>query len=384
MSGITKSYDVIVVGAGPSGLNTAFGLARNGHKVLIIEAKEEVGKDVVCAGVVGKELFEKFEISRNSIIRPVCYAQVCSPSGTIVSYEEQEPFAYVIDRKLFDKELLDRAITAGAEIALNTSARDIEIRTDGVSVTVEIEKRFSDILNSQVLVLATGIRTELSRKVGLGYPERFLKAVQEEVPVSRTLPLSVFVGNEISDSAFAWAIPTRDEFMRVGLMAEDDCIERFRKFSVKNFPHSKFDSPEVKPIAQGLVSRTFGDRVLVVGEAAGQVKTTTGGGIYWGMQCADIAVNVLVSAFKKGDFSAKTLSEYEKGWQKLIGDEIKSGLIVRKLCSYLNDSQIERIIQLARTDGLIDFIRQNALFDWHGKALINLLKMKSITEIIKS
>ncbi|MEM5810032.1 MAG: NAD(P)/FAD-dependent oxidoreductase [Candidatus Aenigmatarchaeota archaeon] len=377
----TKSYDILVVGAGPSGLNTAFGLARNGYNVLIIEARKEVGKGIVCAGVVSEEVFQKFDLTRNSIIREINYAEVRSPYGTSVSYKEEKPFAYVIDRKLFDHELQEKAISAGAEIQLDTEVKSVEIKNDGVEVFAE--SNGTKVFYADIIVLATGIRTDLSRKLGLGYPKRFLKAIQEEISFSTAMPLTVFVGNDISDSAFAWTIPSRDGLLRVGLMAEDDCIRRFEKFTVKNFPGTKFNNPKVKPIAQGLVEGTFRDRCIVVGESAGQVKTTTGGGIYWGLLCSEIAVDVINKAFIKGDFSAGTLSEYEKRWHELIGDEIRAGLTVRRFCSYLGDKQIERIIQLARTDGLIDFIRRNAVFDWHGRTLLNLLKMDSLREIFR-
>lgn len=378
----TKSYDVIIVGAGPAGLNTAYGLAESGHKVLLLEAKDEVGKDVVCAGVVGTELFAKFNLSRESIIREIYFAEVKSPFGTTVRYSDEKPFACVIDRKIFDRELLKRALSFGAEIFLKTSVNHIEISNDNVTVFADTEQE-KLVFYSKVLVLATGIKTDLSRRIGLGYPVRFLKAIQEEIEISTTPPLTIFVGNEISDSAFAWAIPTDDRFMRVGLMAEDECSKRFNKFTGKYFSNIKFAKSKMKPIAQGLVNRTFRNRALVVGEAAGQVKTTTGGGIYWGMLCSELAVNVLESAFKRGDFSSEKLSEYEKRWQKLIGDEIKTGLKLRKLCGYLSDEQIEQIIQLAKTDGMIDFIRRNALFDWHGNALLNLLKTNSLRKIIE-
>ncbi|MEW6068082.1 MAG: NAD(P)/FAD-dependent oxidoreductase [Nitrospirota bacterium] len=383
MSESTKSYDVIIVGAGPSGLNAAGCLTENGHKVLTLEAKDEVGKDIICGGVVGKEVFDKFNISHESVLREINTAQMTSPYGATVSYSEEKPFAYVIDRRKFDSELLQRAVSRGAEIHLKTKVTDVCVNYNNVDVYAECDG-LKRVYRSKAIVLATGIKTDLSKRLGLGYPKMFLKAIQQEVELPESSLLTVFLGNEISDSAFGWAIPTKDRRFRIGLVAEDDCNQRFHIFLKKKFHSFNNVSPQVKPIAQGIVTGTFRDRVLVVGESAGQVKTTTGGGIYWGLLCSEIACDVLTRAFKKDNFSAEVLSEYERLWHEKIADEIKSGLLVRRIYSYLTDTQIERIIQHARSNGVIDFIKKRAVFDWHGKTLLNLFKKQSLIEIFNN
>jgi digeranylgeranylglycerophospholipid reductase len=131
---------------------------------------------------------------------------------------------------------------------------------------------------------------------------------------------------------------------------------------------------QLKPIAQGVVSRTFGERVLVVGEAAGQVKTTTGGGVFFGLVCAEIASNIVDQSFKDDDFSDKKLSLYEKQWKAQIGTEIRLGAVARNFCGKLKDQQVEKIFGLVQTDGFFDFIAKNADFDWHGRFVLKLLK----------
>lgn len=377
----TKNYDVIVVGAGPSGLNTAKGVAEYGLKVCVFESKPDAGVDIICSGVVGVELFDKFDISANSIIQKINTARLMSPLGNSINYSDNKPFACVIDRTVFDKELKQKAISKGAEIYFRRYVTDLHIEHDSVLVFVKNDGNLTAEYRAKVVVLATGLNTAISKRIGLGYPVRFTKAIQQVVEIKDVYPLTIFVGNEISNSAFAWLIPSRPRKYIVGLMAEDDYVMKFKKFTAKNFPGVLFSEPQVKPIAQGAVTKSFTHRVLVVGEAAGQVKTTTGGGIYWGLLCSEIACDVIREAFKKSKFDAEALFTYEKRWKKVILSEINTGLIVKKLCSYLNDDQIERIIQLAKTDGLIDFIKKNAVFDWHGKALFNLLGMNSLKEI---
>jgi len=379
---MTKSYDVIVVGAGPAGLKITQVLVEKGVSAVVLEKKSIAGDGVVCAGVVGTELFDRFKISKNSVVREIKTARLLSPYGTPFYYTEDKPFAYVINREKFDRELMGNARNAGADFHFNTEVKDVVIAHDGVKAFAKCNDDEIEF-KSRMLVLATGVNTYLSRKLKLGYSRRFLHAIQTEVSLNEEYPLTVYVGNEISDSAFAWLIPAEQNTFRIGLMCEDDCVRRFKVLTERYFPGIEFHKINVKPISQGITGPSFSDRLIAVGESAGQVKTTTGGGIYWGMLCAEIGGEVILDGLKNNKLGADFLWEYEKRWKSLIWKEIKAGLMVRKFCSMLRDSQIEKIIQLARTDGLVSFIKKNAEFDWHGRALFALLKMDTLQEIFK-
>ena len=90
-------------------------------------------------------------------------------------------------------------------------------------------------------------------------------------------------------------------------------------------------------LALRLLRKTCGERILVVGDAAGQVKPTSGGGIYYGMLCADIAANTLNTALHRDDLSVKNLSRYDREWRRKLGREIMIGYWARKLFERLSD-----------------------------------------------
>jgi len=113
---------------------------------------------------------------------------------------------------------------------------------------------------------------------------------------------------------------------------------------------------------------------LIVGEAAGQIKTTTGGGLYFGLLCSELASLVITEAFKKNDFSEERLSMYEKEWKFLISKEIRVGMAIRKLCGRLNNNQIEKIFRVVKSDGFFDYIAKNADFDWHSMFVSDFYK----------
>ena len=138
-----------------------------------------------------------------------------------------------------------------------------------------------------------------------------------------------------------------------------------------------------KPVAQGLLARTCGDRVLAVGEAAGQTKTTTGGGISYGLACADLAADTIIECFRNSAFGPAGLSGYERRWKDLLRKEILVGQYARKMCARLSDGRIESLFQLARTDGIVPIIREKADFDWHSGLIFALLQRLSFMKFFR-
>jgi flavin-dependent dehydrogenase len=139
----------------------------------------------------------------------------------------------------------------------------------------------------------------------------------------------------------------------------------------------------IKPIAQGLVARTSGERVLVVGEAAGQVKTTTGGGIYYGLLGARVASDIVMKAVQARDFRASFLSEYDRLWRAVLKREILIGHYVRKAFAALDDRQIEKLMDVARQDGVIPLVRARGHFDWQSGLLVELLRQAPIFRLFR-
>jgi flavin-dependent dehydrogenase len=123
-----------------------------------------------------------------------------------------------------------------------------------------------------------------------------------------------------------------------------------------------------------LVSKTYGDKVIVVGEAAGQVKTTTGGGIAFGLLCSEIAGRVISQSRLSGSFSSRSLADYERQWRKAIQREIIVGYYARQFGARLNELQIERMFQIARSDGIIPMIKKDGNFDWQADLIFNLMR----------
>ena len=130
--------------------------------------------------------------------------------------------------------------------------------------------------------------------------------------------------------------------------------------------------------------RTCGERLLVIGDAAGQVKPTSGGGIYYGLLSADIAAGTLHQALEDDDLSAKRLARFERGWRKKLGRELKMGYWTRKLFERLSDRQIDRIFEIIRANGIDEALlkAEELSFDWHSKTVMSLLRYQTVSRVI--
>jgi len=371
-------HDVIVVGGGPSGLQAAGTLAQDGFDVLVLEAKEEIGDYVICTGIVSRESYREFELSKDSVYKEIQSVKIISPYGNKISYKHPFPFAYVVDRKRFDSFLGDKAVSLGANMVLNHKVIDISVNGAGVDVIAQQQDGDNKNYSAKIVIMATGINYSLHQKLGLGTPRDFLYGIQAEVRTEGVDCTHVFLGRDVSYGAFGWAVPLTNNIVRVGLMTEKKPETGFHYILSKCCPDKDFDANkdavQHKRIAQGSISKTYAERVLAVGEAAGQIKNTTGGGIYFGLVCAEIAARVIKKSLNEGKYSADKMSEYEELWKKDLQKEILIGYFARKVCSKFSDSVIEKMFQVAQNDGVIPLIRENGNFDQHGELILALLR----------
>ena len=379
--------DVLIVGGGPSGLRLAARLAGAGLHVRLLEKKDGIGSKVVCTGIIGKEVFDSFGMNRDSAVGELQTVRLVSPFGTSVVYRHPEPFAYVVDRERFDRNLASEARSLGADIELSTKAEDIQVSEEGVRIRARETGGSRRLFSARMAVLASGIDFGLHAKLGLGKPREYLNGAQVEIATDDPAAAAIFVGRDVAPGAFAWMVPSGPARLRVGLLTRDEPRAYLARFVGAAFPERFGDvAPSgirIKAIAQGLLSKTYGERVIAIGEAAGHVKTTTGGGVAFGLMGANIAADVIGDSFATNAFAAKDLARYEKAWRAAMQREIVLGRMARRVCARLTDAQMERIFYLAQTDGIIPIIREKGDFDWHGDLILALVKRLSFMKVFQ-
>jgi digeranylgeranylglycerophospholipid reductase len=214
-------------------------------------------------------------------------------------------------------------------------------------------------------------------------------SAQLEVPFPELEHVQVHFGRGVAPGGFAWVVPfSRDGVpaARVGLLCERDAAGAFGTFAAKLQREygirDQWPEPRLKALPLAPVDRTWLDRIVVVGDAAGLVKPTTGGGIYYGLLTGHLAGEVLADAIAAGEPTARQLKEYERRWRARLGPEIRAGLTFRTIASKLNDGVIDRLMELARVDGIVPLLRQTADFNWHRGAARALLRHSEFRRIV--
>jgi flavin-dependent dehydrogenase len=213
-------------------------------------------------------------------------------------------------------------------------------------------------------------------------PTLYLSSAQMELPAARDGEVELYFGAEVAPRGFAWAVPVRrpsGHHVRIGLMSEGESAEHFRRLVDRigrswGVPDGAADEPRRRLLPLGSIRRTFADRVLAVGDAAGLVKPTTGGGIYYSLVSASIAAEVLGDALKADVLDSRSLGVYEKRWRKRLMPEFRSQLALRMLIQRLSDQEIDSLFELARTDGIMPIVKRTARFNRHRDLIVALFK----------
>jgi digeranylgeranylglycerophospholipid reductase len=379
-------YDAIIVGGGPVGSRVACRLAENGHKVLVLEKKTRPGMKTACTGIIGQECASVFEVEDSVVLRKAYSASLFSPSGKRIRLRREEPQACILDRAAFDSVMVERALKAGADYHFGSRVTGIAIESDRASVAVDYGGKSQNI-PARAAVVACGFNPGLLHKLGLGGYKDFTIGAQAEVEAPGCDEVEVSFG-DVAPRFFAWLVPATPPVAKAGLLSRENPGLYLKKWLADLAAKGKIASAEVRISYGGIplkpLPRTSGERIVVVGDAAGQVKPISGGGIYYGLLSADIAAATLHQALEDGDLTAKRLARYERGWRKKLGRELRTSYWFRKLYERLSNRQVDRIFEAARAAGIEEALlkAEDVYFDWHGRTLMKILKYQMFAKTI--
>lgn len=377
------NYDVVVVGAGPAGAMAAKYAAKNGASTLLIEEHASIGSPVQCTGLISTAALKECEIGEgNFVLNKMRGAFVYAPNGEELRVEGKDIKAYVIDRKIFDRALVERSLDEGVNLLLKT--RFIGMGQGKISVILEGEHREID---ADVIIGTDGIQSSVCRAAGLPRCEKFLSGIQFEAPYSAKDPefVEIFTGNDIAPGFFAWAVPFNG-MARIGL-ARNPGVPCAHHYLEKLLKHpvvaSRYRGSRTEFVLGGIPlghpGKTTSTGVMLAGDAAGQVKPTSGGGIYMGAICAKIAGEVAARASR----NETDLEEYEKRWRGSIGRELSIGMRIHKSLGKLSDENLNEFVAFLNMPKIRRVITEYGDMDHPSVLLQELIKNGDKKQLIR-
>jgi len=377
-------YDVTIVGGGPIGGYIAGKIAEKKFKVAIIERNKQIGIPMNCAGLITPRIFDLLEISKAPIIQnKIKGANIHSPSGNILKIGGDKVHALAIDRSKFDQEIIRKAKEKGADIFLENNV----LSAQKIEKHIEIKTSKDYDIKCKLLIGADGPYSKVRDRFALPEPKEFIRGIGAELINTNLNPdfVEIFVGKNVAPGFFAWIIPINREGTkaRIGLCISQES-SKFPKYYFSNLLINKatldfINTAEITNqyggvIPLGALKKTYDSNVILAGDAAAQVKPTSGGGIFTGLICADHCSNVSIEALQKNDFTSQFLKKYHKLWSSDIGRELYLGMKFRKIFKKLTDKQFDKYIEKFQDQKINEIITKYGDIDYPSKLIRPLLK----------
>ena len=331
-------HDLAVVGAGPAGSRLARGFAERGHDVVVLE-RGAVGRPLACSGHVSGDVWRYLpDGARDELLQNRIRGARFHVDGEDYAFYKDETVSYAIDRVGMDRVLADAARDAGADVRTGRAVRDVEPDADGVTLRVARGADDGDPpdaddvedVRARLVAGCDGPRSTVRGSVGLPEPDEVLQGVLaftdeddggDFVDVHLDVP-----------GFFGWRIP-RGDSVEYGAACERGAEAAFEEHVAPDRELTRRCAGHI-PVGPPARTASVEDRTFLVGDAAGQTKPFTGGGILYGMRAADVAAEAIDPS------DPATLEAYEAGWRDELARDIRLGGLIRR--GYRLPSRVQR------------------------------------------
>ena len=364
--------DVTIVGGGPVGARMATVLAEGGCDVLVVEEHTSIGRPFQCAGLVNPGAMKVVEL-RSTILTSIDGATIHGPHKANVHVGVHgQPRTYAVCRNRFDEGVMHQALAAGARLRLGCTARAATCDDDGWTVRIESSDGTSDEVRTRLLIGADGAHSRVRHWMRAGRPSEMMIGAQVEITgfEGKENWLEMFTGSDVAPGFFAWAIPTGFGTHRVGLWGHiskelgGPSIEGRLHHLMKASRHAnRFENHAVVarycgPIPAGMVKRAHGHRSLLIGDAAGLAKPTTGGGIGPGFAQISMMAEEVIEAIHADRLDLKTLGKVTKPVEVFRKEQRRARALRNLFLTDSNDATLERHIETFSQPKVLDMIHR--------------------------
>ncbi|MEO7427433.1 MAG: NAD(P)/FAD-dependent oxidoreductase [Fibrobacteria bacterium] len=324
----SRNYDVVVIGAGPSGSLCARNLASKGYQVLLVEKRPVVGVPVRCGEATGRRarLSRFMDVNEDYIETDLNGVILHGPGGVSVRYDKPD-VGLMIDRALFDQDVASQAVRAGAELCVNTRVEGIAPAKDGLRELAMVDEitKAASVITAKLVVGADGAESLSGRWVGLKtrqLPPQVCSAIELRVDAMDANPnhLTFWQGHESVNKGYVWVFPkVKSKVINLGSgvltpkLGEKNMFDLSMEYKDRLYPGAKVLKVHGGAVpVSGNLQEYVADRFLLCGDAAHHTNPLTGGGIISGILGAEIASNWIDAGFKAGDLSKAFLMRYQQ------------------------------------------------------------------------
>jgi len=387
--------DIACIGGGPASAFASLEILRLGKNIEIFEKDRSIGMPVSCAGLISVSGFKKLgiEVPDECIQHKVKGSIFYSPAGYNFEVKRNQDQAYVVDRAKFDKFLIDQVQEQGGKIHLNNKITSL-VKERGKIVGLMVQEgNISRKINTKVVIDGEGVKAKFIKEAGLKPPNRsrIVPAVQYDMNNLRLDEdyVEIYLGRKIAPGFFAYIIPTSDNSARVAVGSNSGKPKDYIKYFIRKYPiaSKKLKGGTIYKrgggwiILGGPIKKTYKDGFIGIGDAVGQVKATTGGGIVFGGLCAKIAGKIAAIAINQNDFSENILKNYQKEWQRLYLRELRLMKFLRLIINAVPDKMLDELFLTIKEQKISSLIEEIGDMDMQGNFIKNVLFSPKILKI---
>ncbi len=365
-------YDVIVAGGSVAGLLCAREIATKGFSVLVIEEDYEIGTPEHCGGLVSISGLEELGVIpfKKTFDHMIESAEITAPNGKSFSINSKNQKVVEISRRELDKQIAFQAQKNGAMIKVRTSFQ--EITDTGIRTNEEN-------IDCKIFVDARGVSSLIHKdRTGI------LSSAQYEIYADwiKKGKVEVIFDQEKYPGFFAWIIPSNEGKGKVGVAGKGiNVAETIDKILAKKGKHSTIRKIFAPIWIKGPIEKFVEGNVVIVGDAAGQAKPTTAGGIFTSGMGGVYAGKAIVEFLKTDDKSK--LEEYQSKWTDRFGKEFEKQIFARRILERLDNNTINKLFESITPEILKD-ISEKDDFDFHTSSIVKLLGLKGSIKTVQT
>ena len=359
-----EEYDVIIAGGSISGLMSAREIAKKGHSVLVLEEGFEIGTPDHCGGLVSKSGLDELGIepTQKTFDSTINSALIYAPSGKSIEINSKKQKVIVVNRRELDKQVALQAEQSGAEIRVKTGFKEKTKR--GIKTT-------NGEIDCKILVDCRGVSALINNK-----RDGILLSAQYEIYANwiKDGQVEVYFDNVKYPGFFAWIIPSGNGVGKVGIAGREINVSNAMEQFLKNKGNYSTIRKIFAPIwIKGPIKNFVSENIVIVGDAAGQSKPTTAGGIYSCGLGGLFAGNAIAEYLESNERSQ--LKKYQKNWRDKFGREFEKQSLARKILERVDNKTIDVVFD-SITPEITNEISNKDDFDFHATSIVKLLGMR--------